>query len=268
MCGAKVQDPNDQPSMSSLVIKELHVNVAGVEIIRGLSLEVELGKVHAIMGPNGSGKSTLAKTLAGHPDYEVTGGEVLMEGQNILELEADERARKGIFMAFQYPMEIPGVTNANFLRAALQARLGDDEEIEATEFYARLYEKMDLLDMDRKFTARAVNDGFSGGEKKRNEILQMAMLEPRYAVLDETDSGLDIDALKIVSHGVNALRGPNLGILLITHYQRLLNYIQPDHVHVMVAGRIVRNGGPELALELEERGYDWIREELKEEVAV
>jgi Fe-S cluster assembly ATP-binding protein len=246
--------------MSSLIINDLHVSIGDVEIVRGLSLEVEQGKVHAIMGPNGSGKSTLAKVLAGHPDYTVTGGEVLMDGENILGLEPDERSRKGLFLAFQYPLEIPGVSNANFLRAALNARQPEGEEIEATEFYERLYQKMDMLEMDRKFTARSVNEGFSGGEKKRNEILQMAMLEPRYAVLDETDSGLDIDALKIVSQGVNTLRNPNLGILLITHYQRLLNYIKPDYVHVMVAGRIVHNGGPELALELEEKGYDWIKE--------
>lgn len=246
--------------MSSLVIKDLHASIGDVEILRGLSLEVEMGKVHAIMGPNGSGKSTLAKVLAGHPDYTVTSGEVLMDGENLLDLEPDVRSRMGLFMAFQYPLEVPGVSNANFLRAAVQARLGQDEELDATEFYARLYEKMDLLEMDRKFTARSVNEGFSGGEKKRNEILQMAMLEPKYAILDETDSGLDIDALKIVSNGVNALRGPKLGVLLITHYQRLLDYIKPDYVHVMYQGRIVRDGGPELALELEEKGYDWIKE--------
>ena len=246
--------------MSSLIINDLRANIGDIEILRGLTLEVEMGKVHAIMGPNGSGKSTLAKVLAGHPDYTVTGGEVLMDGENILELEPDVRSRNGLFMAFQYPLEVPGVSNANFLRAAVQARLGKDEELDATEFYARLYEKMDLLEIDRKFTARSVNEGFSGGEKKRNEILQMAMLEPKYAVLDETDSGLDIDALKIVSNGVNALRGPKLGVLLITHYQRLLDYIKPDHVHVMYQGRIVRSGGPELALELEEKGYDWIKE--------
>jgi Fe-S cluster assembly ATP-binding protein len=220
------------------------------------------------MGPNGSGKSTLAKVLGGHPDYEVTSGEVLMDGENLLALEPDERARKGLFIAFQYPMEIPGVSNANFLRSAVQARMPEGETLDATDYYARLYEKMDLLDIDRKFTARSVNEGFSGGEKKRNEILQMAMLEPRYAILDETDSGLDIDALKIVAHGVNTLRGPGLGVMLITHYQRLLNYIVPDVVHVMVRGRIVRTGGRELALALEEKGYDWIiKDELEEPVA-
>jgi Fe-S cluster assembly ATP-binding protein len=254
--------------MNALEIKDLHASVAGLEIIRGLSLEVERGKVHAIMGPNGSGKSTLAKVLGGHPDYTVESGEVLMDGENILALEPDERARRGIFIAFQYPMEIPGVSNANFLRAAVQARLSEGDDLDATEFYARLYEKMDLLEIDRKFTARAVNEGFSGGEKKRNEILQLAMLEPRYAILDETDSGLDIDALKVVANGVNKLRGPERGFLLITHYQRLLNYIVPDVVHVMVNGRIERTGGRELALELEEKGYDWIKDDLKEPVTV
>jgi Fe-S cluster assembly ATP-binding protein len=246
--------------MNALVVKDLHVTIAGQEIVRGLSLAVPRGEVHAIMGPNGSGKSTLAKVMAGHPDYEVTGGKITMDDQDLLELEPDERARVGLFLAFQYPSEVPGVTIANFLRAAVQARMPEGEELEATEFYARLYEKMELLAMDRSFTSRAVNEGFSGGEKKRTEILQLAMLEPKYAVLDETDSGLDIDALKTVAHGVNSLRGPDIGILLITHYQRILNYIVPDHVHVMVQGRIVRSGGKELALELEERGYDWARE--------
>jgi Fe-S cluster assembly ATP-binding protein len=250
--------------MNQLEIKDLHVSIAESDIIRGLSLSIPRGEVHAIMGPNGSGKSTLAKVIAGHPDYTVTSGEVLVDGESILELAPDERARKGIFMAFQYPSEIPGVTIANFLRAAVQARLPDGEELEATDYYALLYEKMDLLEIPRAFTSRSVNEGFSGGEKKRCEILQMAMLEPSYAVLDETDSGLDIDALKIVANGVNALRGPRRGILLITHYQRLLNYIVPDHVHVMVHGRIVRSGGKELALELEEKGYESIREHAAE----
>ena len=250
--------------MNQLEIQDLHATIGENEIIRGLSLTVPKGEVHAIMGPNGSGKSTLAKIIAGHPDYTVTSGAVLMDGENILELEPDERARKGIFLAFQYPSEIPGVTIANFLRAAVQARMPEGEELEAVEYYQRLYEKMDMLEMPRVFTSRSVNEGFSGGEKKRNEILQMAMLEPTYAVLDETDSGLDIDALKIVANGVNALRGPKLGVLLITHYQRLLDYIVPDHVHVMVQGRIVRSGDKNLALELEEKGYDWVRDQLAE----
>jgi len=250
--------------MNSLVINDLHVSIGDKEIIRGLTLEIPKSEVHAVMGPNGSGKSTLSKAIGGHPDYIVTGGEVLLDGENILGLDPDERARKGLFLAFQYPMEIPGVSNANFLRAALNGRLPEGEEIEATDFYAKLYEEMDKLEIPRAFTARSVNEGFSGGEKKRNEILQMAMLQPSYAILDETDSGLDIDALKVVSAGVNALRGPNLGILLITHYQRLLDYIVPDIVHVMSAGRIVRSGGKELALELEEKGYDWLKDEVAE----
>src|SRR6266511_4196415 len=237
--------------MKELNIEKLHIAVGDQEIVRGLTLRVPRGEVHALMGPNGSGKSTLAKVLAGHPDYHVTAGKILMDGEDLLELEPDERARRGLFLAFQYPSEIPGVTIANFLRAALQSRLPEGEELEATDYYAKLYEKMELLGMDRSFTSRAVNEGFSGGEKKRTEILQMAVLEPQYAVLDETDSGLDIDALKTVAHGVNSLRGPDLGILLITHYQRLLNYIIPDYVHVMVAGRMVRSGRKELALELD-----------------
>ncbi len=254
--------------MNQLEIQDLHANIGEQEILRGLSLTVPKGEVHAIMGPNGSGKSTLAKIIAGHPDYTVTSGAVLMDGENILELAPDQRARKGIFLAFQYPSEIPGVTIANFLRAAVQARLPEGEELEATDYYADLYAKMDLLEMPRTFTSRSVNEGFSGGEKKRNEILQMAMLAPKYAVLDETDSGLDIDALKVVANGVNSLRGPNLGVLLITHYQRLLDYIVPDYVHVMVQGRIVRSGGKELALELEEKGYDWVRDEIAEPAGV
>jgi Fe-S cluster assembly ATP-binding protein len=244
----------------SIIIQDLYATVAGQEILRGLTLEIEKGKIHAVMGPNGSGKSTLSKIIAGHPDYTITSGDILMDGQSILGLAPDERSRQGIFLAFQYPMEIPGVSNANFLRAARQARLPEGEELEATDFYAELYEKMDGLDIPRTFTARSVNEGFSGGEKKRNEILQMAMLRPKYAILDETDSGLDIDALKVVSEGVNQQRGPEMGVLVITHYQRLLNYIAPDVVHVLVGGRIVRTDGPELALELEAKGYDWIRE--------
>jgi Fe-S cluster assembly ATP-binding protein len=242
--------------MSSLVIRNLHANVNGQEILKGLDLVLPAGEVHAIMGPNGSGKSTLAKVLAGHEGYEVTTGEVLMDGVNLLDLEIDQRSRAGFFLAFQYPHEIPGVSNANFLRAALQARLPEGEEIDAVAFYKQLYARMDQLEMDRKFTARAVNEGFSGGEKKRNEILQMMMLEPKFAVLDETDSGLDIDALRIVSSGVNAMRSPARGFLVITHYQRLLNYIVPDKVHVMYEGRIRQTGGKELALELEEKGYE------------
>jgi len=254
--------------MQQLEINNLRVAIGESEIVRDLSLTVRTGEVHAIMGPNGSGKSTLAKVIAGHPDYRVTSGEVLLDGQNLFELGPDERARRGLFLAFQYPSEIPGVTIANFLRAAAQSRLPEGEELEATDYYTKLYEKMDLLDIDRSFTSRSVNEGFSGGEKKRCEILQMAMLEPRFAILDETDSGLDIDALKVVAHGVNSLRGPNLGVLLITHYQRMLNYIIPDFVHVMVQGRIVRNGGKDLALELEEKGYDWIRDHAEEPALV
>jgi len=247
---------------NALEIKNLRAGIGGTEILHGLNLTVPKGQVHAIMGKNGSGKSTLAKVMSGHPDYEVTGGDVLLDGESILGLEPDVRARAGLFMAFQYPSEIPGVTIANFLRAALNARRPEGEEVDAVEFYNHLYAKMDLLKIDRSFTSRAVNDGFSGGEKKRNEILQMAMLEPKYAVLDETDSGLDIDALKIVSHGVNSLRGPKLGILVITHYQRLLDYIVPDVVHVMVGGQIVKSGPKELALELEKMGYDWVEKDL------
>lgn len=244
----------------SLKISQLHAKIEDAEILKGVNLEIPAGEVHAIMGPNGSGKSTLSKVIAGHEDYEVTSGEVTLDGVNLLEMEVDERSRAGIFLAFQYPAEVPGVSNANFIRAALEARLGDDQEFDAVAYYKRLYEKMDLLEMDRKFTARAVNEGFSGGEKKRNEILQMMMLEPKYAILDETDSGLDIDALKVVATGVNAMRSTERGMLLITHYQRLLNYIEPDVVHVMSDGQIVRSGGKELALELEEQGYDFLRE--------
>lgn len=245
-----------------LSIQDLHVSVDGTEIIKGLSLDIPKGEVHAIMGPNGSGKSTLSKVMAGHNDYEVTGGKVLMDGVDLLSMEIDERSRAGLFLAFQYPHEIPGVSNANFIRAALQARLPKGEDIDAVAFYKEMYAKMDELEMDRKFTGRSVNEGFSGGEKKRNEILQMMMLKPSYAVLDETDSGLDIDALRIVSQGVNAMRSPDRGFLVITHYQRLLDYIVPDKVHVMFDGRIVRSGEKELALELEEKGYDWVKEEL------
>jgi Fe-S cluster assembly ATP-binding protein len=248
--------------MSSLEIRDLHVAIDSKEIVKGLSLSIRSGEVHAIMGPNGTGKSTLSKAIAGHPDYTITQGDVLLDGVSILEQEPDERARAGIFLAFQYPSEIPGVSIANFLRAAVQARMGEGEELDATAYYKRLYQKMDMLRIDRKFTSRSVNDGFSGGEKKRCEILQMAMLEPKFALMDETDSGLDIDALRVVAEGVNTLRGPGLGILLITHYQRLLNHIVPDYVHVMYDGRIVKSGDKNLALELEERGYDWVKQEL------
>ncbi|QYM77534.1 Fe-S cluster assembly ATPase SufC [Horticoccus luteus] len=248
--------------MSSLEIKHLHVAIGEKEIVKDFSLTLQSGEVHAIMGPNGTGKSTLSKAIAGHPSYRITQGDVLLDGHSILAMEPDERARAGIFLAFQYPSEIPGVSIANFLRAAQQARLGEGEELDATAYYKRLYSKMDLLKIDRKFTSRSVNEGFSGGEKKRCEILQMAMLEPKFALMDETDSGLDIDALRIVAEGVNHMRGPNLGVLLITHYQRLLDYIVPDYVHVMWDGRIVKSGDKSLALELEAKGYDWVKKEL------
>lgn len=256
--------------MSELVIKNLHVSIDGKEILRGLDLTVKQGEIHAIMGPNGTGKSTLAYTLMGHPNYEVTEGEVWFKGNNILELEPDERSRLGVFLAFQYPVAIPGVTVANFLRSAINSRRRvenpDDKGMPIPEFRKMLKEKMDLLKMDHNFAGRYLNDGFSGGEKKRAEILQMATLKPEIAILDETDSGLDIDALRVVSEGVNALTGPDLGVLVITHYQRLLNYIKPQYVHIMLGGKIVESGGPDLALHLEERGYDWVRE--KYDVAV
>ena len=248
--------------MNSLQIKNLSANIADKQILKELCLEIPQGEVHAIMGPNGSGKSTLSKVLAGHPDYEVTHGEALMNGVNILGQDADEIARSGLFLAFQYPVEVAGVSIANFIRAALQARLPDGESIKAVDYYKELYAQMDDLGMDRKFTSRSLNDGFSGGEKKRCEILQMSMLKPQYCILDETDSGLDIDALRIVSAGVNSMRSENRGFLVITHYQRLLEYIVPDVVHVMWNGKIVRSGDKSLALELEEKGYDWIKEEI------
>ena len=238
-----------------------------LDILMGVDLEIRPGQIHTIMGPNGSGKSTLAKVLAGHPDYEVTGGDVVFNGQSILDLEPNERALAGMFLAFQYPTEIPGVSIANFLRTALQARLEDGEEVDLFDFQEELLDRMKLLDMDPAFAERPVNDGFSGGEKKRNEILQMAVLRPTLALMDETDSGLDIDALQIVANGVNTLReeNPDMTVLLITHYQRMLNYIKPDAVHVMVGGRIVRSGGPEVAVALEEQGYaDW-KEQDKDE---
>lgn len=250
--------------MSGLEIKNLHVSIEDKEILKGVDLTINKSEVHAIMGPNGTGKSTLAYALMGHPAYTITEGEVLLNGENILEMEADERSRKGIFLAFQYPVAIPGVTVANFLRTALNSRRKaanpDDKGISIVDFRKMLKEKMGLLKMDPSFAGRYLNDGFSGGEKKRAEILQMAILKPEIAILDETDSGLDIDALRIVSEGVNALRGSELGVLLITHYQRILNYINPDYVHVMLGGKIVESGGPDLALHLEEHGYDWVRE--------
>lgn len=243
----------------SIIIKDLHAKIGDTEILKGLNLEIPKGEVHAIMGVNGSGKSTLSKVIAGHDDYEVTAGSIIMDGKDILEMDVDERSREGVFLAFQYPMEIPGVSNANFIRAALNSRLPEGEELDAVAYYKDLYAKMDALEMDRSFTSRAVNEGFSGGEKKRNEILQMSMLEPSYCILDETDSGLDIDALKVVSKGVNMLRTEDRGFLVITHYQRLLNYIKPDVVHVMYDGQIIKSGGPELALELEEQGYEHLK---------
>jgi Fe-S cluster assembly ATP-binding protein len=243
-----------------LVIRSLHASVAGTEILKGIDLSVGAGEVHAIMGPNGSGKSTLAQVLAGHPAYEVTSGDILLEGESILELEPEERAQKGIFLAFQYPVEIPGVTNAYFLRSAYNElrKARGEEEVDPMEFLDVMEEKLKLVDMEPAMVHRSVNAGFSGGEKKRNEILQMAVLEPRLAVLDETDSGLDIDALRIVANGVNSLRRPDRSAIVVTHYQRLLNYIVPDVVHVLTEGRIVRSGGRELALELEDKGYAWI----------
>lgn len=257
--------------MSQLEIKELHVSIEDKEILKGLTLTIKQGEVHAIMGPNGTGKSTLAYTLMGHPNYTVTSGEVLLDGENVLEMEPDERSRAGLFLAFQYPVAIPGVTVANFLRSAINSRRRsdnpEDKGMPIPEFRKMLKEKMDMLKMDHAFAGRYLNDGFSGGEKKRAEILQMATLKPRFAILDETDSGLDIDALRIVSEGVNALSGSELGVLVITHYQRLLNYIKPQFVHVMMGGRIVESGGPDLALHLEEHGYDWLREKTAEETA-
>lgn len=249
-------------SRPTLEIKDLHVSIEGSDILKGLSLKVQGGEVHALMGPNGSGKSTLANTLMGHPRYDVEDGQVLIDGEDILEMEPDERARKGLFLAFQYPVEIPGVTVANFLRSAYNALHGDGEPMPVLEFHQLLQKHMKELEMDEEFAGRYLNEGFSGGEKKRHEILQMALLKPRFAIMDETDSGLDIDALKIVADGVNRQRSENLGVLVITHYQRILEYLKPDFVHIMMDGRIVRSGGPELAQELEEKGYDWLRSEI------
>jgi Fe-S cluster assembly ATP-binding protein len=246
-----------------LEIKDLRVRAEDKEILKGLSLSVDAGQVHAIMGPNGSGKSTLARVLAGHPGYEVTGGSVTYDGKDLLGLDPEVRACEGVFMAFQYPVEIPGINNTYFLKAAVNAvrKYRGEQELDAVEFMGLVRDKAKLLDMDPSILGRSVNEGFSGGEKKRNEIFQMAVLEPRLAVLDETDSGLDIDALKIVANGVNALRSPSRAILVVTHYQRLLNYIVPDVVHVLTGGRIVRSGGKDLALELEAKGYGWIEAE-------
>ena len=254
--------------MPDLVIRNLHANIADsdTEILKGIDLEMSKGEIHAIMGPNGSGKSTLSHVLMGHPGYEVTEGEVLFEGENLLDMEADERSRAGMFLSFQYPFAVPGVTVANFIRMAVNAHRkggpdGVDDPIRIPEFRKQLQEAMELLEIDKSMASRSLNDGFSGGEKKRFEILQMAMLKPKIAILDETDSGLDIDALRIVSGGINALMGPDMGTLIITHYQRILDYVKPDHIHVLVDGRIVRSGGPELAKELEETGYAEIAKE-------
>jgi Fe-S cluster assembly ATP-binding protein len=256
--------------MSQIEIRNLHVSIADREILKGVNLVVNQGEVHAIMGPNGTGKSTLANTLMGNPNYEVTEGEIWFKGQNLVELEPDVRSHLGLFLAFQYPVSIPGVTVANFLRTAINSKRKsvnpEDKGISIPEFRRLLKEKMDLLKMDHTFAGRYLNEGFSGGEKKRAEVLQMAVLQPEIAVMDETDSGLDIDALRIVSEGVNTLRGPELGVLLITHYQRMLNYIKPDYVHIILDGRIVETGGSELALHLEEHGYDWLRERNGETV--
>ncbi|KTD33766.1 Fe-S cluster assembly ATPase SufC [Legionella israelensis] len=245
-----------------LTIKQLNVAINEKPILKGINLEVKAGEVHAIMGPNGSGKSTLSKVLAGHPSYELTQGEMIYQGEDLQPLSPEERARAGIFMSFQYPVEIPGVTNINFLKAAVNAvRKGQNRKtLDAIEFLSFIREKCQLLDMDESFLYRSINEGFSGGEKKRNEILQMAALEPKLAVLDETDSGLDIDALRIIAQGVNAMRSPERAIILVTHYQRLLDYIEPDHIHVLSNGRIVKSGDKSLALELEKKGYSWLEE--------
>lgn len=248
--------------MSVLEIKDLHVSIEDKEILKGVNLTLKTGEIAAIMGPNGTGKSTLSAAILGNPIFEVTQGEILLDGENILEMEVDERARLGLFLAMQYPSEIPGITNAEFIRAAMNAGKKDDEKISVRDFIMKLDEKMELLGMKEEMAERYLNEGFSGGEKKRNEILQLLMLEPKFALLDEIDSGLDIDALKVVSKGVNAMRGEGFGAMIITHYQRLLNYITPDIVHVMMDGRVVLSGGPELAARLEKEGYAQIAEEL------
>nr|WP_304649652.1 Fe-S cluster assembly ATPase SufC [Sporosarcina sp. ACRSL] len=248
--------------MATLEIKDLHVEIEGKEILKGVNLTINTGEIHAIMGPNGTGKSTLASAIMGHPKYEVTSGSVTLDGEDVLEMEVDERAKAGLFLAMQYPSEITGVTNADFMRSAVNARREEGDEISLMKFIRELDSKMEVLEMDQDMATRYLNEGFSGGEKKRNEILQLMMLKPKFAVLDEIDSGLDIDALKIVSKGINEMRGDGFGCLIITHYQRLLNYITPDFVHVMMQGRVVKSGGAELAKQLEESGYDWIKEEL------
>ncbi|HCU7330085.1 TPA: Fe-S cluster assembly ATPase SufC [Staphylococcus aureus] len=247
---------------STLEIKDLHVSIEDKEILKGVNLTINTDEIHAIMGPNGTGKSTLSSAIMGHPSYEVTKGEVLLDGVNILELEVDERAKAGLFLAMQYPSEITGVTNADFMRSAINAKREEGQEINLMQFIKKLDKNMDFLDIDKDMAQRNLNEGFSGGEKKRNEILQLMMLEPKFAILDEIDSGLDIDALKVVSKGINQMRGENFGALMITHYQRLLNYITPDKVHVMYAGKVVKSGGPELAKRLEEEGYEWVKEEF------
>ncbi|KOY82134.1 Fe-S cluster assembly ATPase SufC [Lysinibacillus macroides] len=248
--------------MSTLVIKDLHVEIDGKEILKGVNLTINTNEIHAIMGPNGTGKSTLASAIMGHPKYEVTSGTVELDGEDVLEMEVDERAQAGLFLAMQYPSEIAGVTNADFLRSAINARREEGDEISLMKFIRELDKNMEFLEMDEDMAQRYLNEGFSGGEKKRNEILQLMMIKPTFAILDEIDSGLDIDALKVVSKGINAMRGEGFGCLMITHYQRLLNYITPDHVHVMMQGRIVKSGGAELAQRLEAEGYDWIKKEL------
>ena len=247
---------------STLEIKDLHVSIEDKEILKGVNLTVNTGEIHAIMGPNGTGKSTLSSAIMGHPSYEVTQGEVLLDGVNILELDVDERAKAGLFLAMQYPSEITGVTNADFMRSAINAKREEGQEINLMQFIKKLDKQMDFLDIDKDMAQRYLNEGFSGGEKKRNEILQLMMLEPKFAILDEIDSGLDIDALKVVSKGINQMRGEEFGALMITHYQRLLNYITPDKVHVMYGGKVVKSGGPELAKRLEEEGYEWVKEEF------
>ena len=247
---------------STLEIKDLHVSIEDKEILKGVNLTINTGEIHAIMGPNGTGKSTLSSAIMGHPSYEVTQGEVLLDGVNILELDVDERAKAGLFLAMQYPSEITGVTNADFMRSAINAKREEGQEINLMQFIKKLDKQMDFLDIDKDMAQRYLNEGFSGGEKKRNEILQLMMLEPKFAILDEIDSGLDIDALKVVSKGINEMRGEDFGALMITHYQRLLNYITPDKVHVMYGGKVVKSGGPELAKRLEEEGYEWVKEEF------